>query len=188
MEPRILSAAVWPCTAPPPHFPRLPFAPRGRGRGRPRPDAPKRGGAGETRLAGSMQERGGRGGKDRASVSESGPRSRWASRPRPGPCACPFSPRLSPSPRRHPTPPPCNFAAPLSRPTWRAPKRLSTPTAEPPSPGSSCKRRSWARPRLPRSPPERADWKGGARTTRRRCAAAPLHAWAGRGPGPAPTA
>ncbi|KAF3822938.1 hypothetical protein GH733_010374 [Mirounga leonina] len=54
--------------------------------------------------------------------------------------------------------------------------------------GSSCKRRSWARPRLPRSPPDRADWKGGARTTRRRCAAAPLHAWAGRGPGPAPTA
>lgn len=136
-----------------------------------------------------MRARGGRGDRDRVRCAE-----RWARRPPRPRCRSARTPRLpvlsalvsvprapphsssvqcSCSPLPHPPGPRCS---------------IHTHRRAPPSPGSSCSRRSWAPPRLPRSPPDRTDWKGGARTTRRRRAAAPLHAEVGRGPGPAPIA
>lgn len=168
----------------PPHrrpFPSLPFTPRGRGRGRPRPDALKPGGG----WRGSMRERG----------SVSGPRGRSAGTelgglgaPALGPRARPFSPRWSPSPSRRPAPPLCSFTAPLSRPLPSLASRGRALLTR----GLLPQPLQRAPPRLPRSPPDRTDWKeggrGGAGTTRRRCAAAPLHAWAWRGSDPAPSA
>lgn len=60
-----------PAPHPPPHFPSLPFTPRGRGRGRPRPDALKRGRGRRVWLANA--EKGRAWGQKRSSRQRVGP-------------------------------------------------------------------------------------------------------------------
>lgn len=109
-------------------------------------------------------------------------------------CVGPFSPRLSiiqPPPRPYSfllPPPQTHPARPHARTPAPARPIHPHPCAEPSSPRSSCSRyRLGLRGSPVPARPRRLEGRG-AGTTRQRCAAAPLLAWAWRGSDPAPSA
>lgn len=158
----------------------------------PRPNAPK-GAADGCAPRCPAQGRAGRGGEG-WSIPKGRPRG--SSLGAPPPCGDPavsvHSLHACLSFSHHPAP--IHFYCPLPRPTLRArtpaPARPihPHPCAEPSSPRSSCSRyRLGLRGSPVPARPRRLEGRG-AGTTRQRCAAAPLLAWAWRGPDPAPSA
>lgn len=120
MEPRILSAAVWPCTAPPPISPPCPSLP-GEGAEAGAAQMPVNG-VGGGAAGWLMRARGGRGDRDRVRCAE-----RWARRP--------------PRPR-------CRSARTPRLPVLSAP--VSVPRAPPHSSSVQCSRSRLPHPRGPR--------------------------------------
>lgn len=172
------SLALSPHPAPPPPLPQPPLHSQGKGPREAPPRCPEAGWGRRGRLLNA--------GKGQRPSSRQLVGSAW-----------PVGPHRAPQPRGTCAGAPCSSILSAPVPITRPPPRSSPP--QPPCALLAPRRRALLTrglpqplqraPGLPRSPPPgRTDRKGGAGTTRRRCAAAPLRAWAWprQAPPPAP--